>query len=102
MEILNNPDIRKHPIPEHPRHLGIENRMSRSRPQYFVRENEILNNPYLTDHPIHYQAISTPPYHFDREDEMWLNPQFRNKYIKKLRIKRKMTQHKAKKKKKKK
>jgi len=69
--------------------------MSRSRPQYFVRENEILNNPYLTNHPIHYQAISTPSYYFDRKEEMWLNPQFRNKYIKKLRIKRNMTQHKA-------
>ena len=69
--------------------------MLRSRPQNFLRENELLPNSHLKYNPIYVHAKSTHPNYFDWEEEIFLNPQLRKKYMKRSRSKRSIAQHKA-------
>ena len=84
---------RKFNFPKHPSHSGKEDRMSRSRTQYFGRENRI---PHFRNHPMHYHNMPSHPYEFDWEENVLLNPQFGKLSMKRSRIKSNKEQHKAK------
>ena len=56
---------------------------------------EMLPNPYFRIHPMYDNSVPTLSYNLDLEDEMFPSSQFRNKYIKRSRNERNITQHKA-------
>ena len=54
-----------------------------------------MPDSHLQYHPIYAHAKSTHPNYFDWEEEIFLNPQLRKKYIEISRSKRSIAQHKA-------
>ena len=62
---------------------------SRSNVLPFARENEMLSNAnHFRNHPMSYHGIPTHLYHFEGEEELYLSPQVRKKFMKSHIMKR--------------